>query len=88
MHPEEVEAVINAQEGVRMSLVKARKNPIAGAIVVAEVVLEGAAPGEEVVRDAILAACRAELAPYKTPAVIRFVPKLEMTTAGKLARDG
>ena len=88
VHPEEVEAIINAQEGVRMSLVKARKNPIAGAIVVAEVVLESAAPAEAIVRDTILAACRAELAPYKTPAVIRFVPKLEMTTAGKLARDG
>ncbi len=88
VHPEEVEAVINAQEGVRMSLVKARKNPIAGAIVVADVVLESAGPGEEIVRDAILAACRAELAPYKTPAIIRFVPKLAMTTAGKLARDG
>jgi acyl-CoA synthetase (AMP-forming)/AMP-acid ligase II len=88
VHPEEVEAVINAQEGVRMSLVKARKNPIAGAIVVAEVVLESRAPAQEVVRDAILAACRAELAPYKTPAVIRFVPKLAITTAGKLARDG
>jgi acyl-coenzyme A synthetase/AMP-(fatty) acid ligase len=88
VHPEEVEAVINAQTGVRMSLVKARKNPIAGAVVVAEVVLESAAPDEEIVRDAILSACRAELAPYKTPAVIRFVPKLDVTAAGKLARDG
>jgi acyl-coenzyme A synthetase/AMP-(fatty) acid ligase len=88
VHPEEVEAVINAQTGVRMSLVKARKNPIAGAIVVAEVVLESAAADEEIVRDAILSACRAELAPYKTPAMIRFVPKLEVTAAGKLARDG
>ncbi|HLJ71330.1 MAG TPA: class I adenylate-forming enzyme family protein, partial [Roseiarcus sp.] len=35
VHPEEVEAVINRQAGVRMSLVKARRNPIAGAIVVA-----------------------------------------------------
>jgi acyl-coenzyme A synthetase/AMP-(fatty) acid ligase len=88
VHPEEVEAVINAQAGVRMSLVKARKNPIAGAVVVAEVVLESAAPDEDIVRDAIVSACRAELAAYKTPAVIRFVPKLEVTAAGKLARDG
>jgi acyl-coenzyme A synthetase/AMP-(fatty) acid ligase len=88
VHPEEVEAVINRQTGVRMSLVKARKSPIAGALVVADVVLEDAAPTEESVRAAILAACRSELAPYKTPAMIRFVPELAMTTAGKLARNG
>ena len=88
VHPEEVEAVINRQAGVRMSLVKARRNPIAGALVVADVVLESASPQEEAMREAILAACRAELAPYKAPAVIRFVPKLAMTMAGKLARDG
>ncbi len=88
VHPEEIEAVINRQAGVRASLVKARKSPIAGAVVVADVVLESVAPQEEIVRDAIIAACRAELAPYKTPAIIRFVPKLDMNTAGKLARDG
>ena len=38
IHPEEVEAVINRQPGVRMSLVKARKSPITGAIVAADVV--------------------------------------------------
>ena len=39
VHPEEVEAVINAHPWVRMSLVKARRNPITGAVVTAEVVL-------------------------------------------------
>src|SRR5580693_5570009 len=39
VHPEEIEAVINRHPDVRMSLVRPRKNPITGAIVVAEVVL-------------------------------------------------
>src|SRR4029077_19423073 len=39
IHPEEVEAVINRHPGVHMSRVTARKNPITGAIVAAEVVL-------------------------------------------------
>src|SRR5262249_36602839 len=39
VHPEEVEAVINRHPGVRMSLVRSRKNPITGAVVVADVVL-------------------------------------------------
>ena len=38
VHPEEVEAVINRHPRVQMSLVKARKNPITGAVVVADVV--------------------------------------------------
>ena len=40
VHPEEIEAVINRHPAVRMSLVRGRRNPITGAIVVAEVVLQ------------------------------------------------
>ena len=51
VHPEEVEAVINRHPDVRMSLVRSRKNPITGAVVVADVVLRrrprrGAAAGD------------------------------------------
>ena len=41
VHPEEVEAVLNRHPQVRMALVKARKNPFTGAVVVADVVLQG-----------------------------------------------
>ena len=88
VHPEEVEAVINRHPAVRMSLVKGRRNPITGAIVVAEVVLN--APGAEdepALRESILAACRAALAPFKTPASLRFVPALAFTASGKLERS-
>ncbi|HLW92712.1 MAG TPA: class I adenylate-forming enzyme family protein [Roseiarcus sp.] len=88
VHPEEVEAVINLHDRVRMSLVKARANPITGALVVADVVLDGYEGGEADIREDILATCRARLPPYKVPAMIRFVPKLAMTATGKLARNG
>src|SRR5439155_91172 len=39
VYPEEVEAVINRHPAVRMSAVRSRRNPIMGALVVAEVVL-------------------------------------------------
>src|SRR5260370_4007976 len=39
VYPEEVESVLNADPRVRMSLVKARRNPLTVALVVAEVVL-------------------------------------------------
>ena len=88
VNPEEVEAVINMHAGVHASLVKARKNPITGALVAADVVLnEGVieAPG---LKDEIIAACARQLAPYKVPALVRFVPVLAVTPSGKLARNG
>jgi acyl-CoA synthetase (AMP-forming)/AMP-acid ligase II len=39
VHPEEVEAIINRHPRVHMALVRARRNPVTGAIVVADVVL-------------------------------------------------
>jgi acyl-coenzyme A synthetase/AMP-(fatty) acid ligase len=87
VHPEEIEAVINRNDGVRMSRVKARKSPITGAIVVADVVLaDGCDAPSAGIKDRIIADCRASLAPHKVPAMIKFVDKLDITAAGKLAR--
>ena len=91
VYPEEVESVLNADPRVRMSLVKARRNPLTGSLVVAEVVLadsensSDAATAENVKSD-LLNACRRVLAAHKVPALLRFVPALEMTAAGKLVR--
>jgi acyl-coenzyme A synthetase/AMP-(fatty) acid ligase len=89
VHPEEIEAVINRHDEVRMSRVRARKSPITGAIVVADVVLtEGCDPGRgEEIRRKIIADCKASLAAHKVPAMIKFVEKLDITAAGKLARS-
>jgi acyl-coenzyme A synthetase/AMP-(fatty) acid ligase len=89
VHPEEIEAVINRHDEVRMSRVKARKSPITGAIVVADVVLaEGFDPNRgDDIRSRIIADCKANLAPHKVPAMIKFVDKLDITAAGKLARS-
>jgi acyl-coenzyme A synthetase/AMP-(fatty) acid ligase len=88
VHPEEIEAVINRHAEVRMSRAKSRRSPITGAIVVADVILADGddASRSDDIRDRILADCRASLASYKVPAVIRFVRSLDITAAGKLAR--
>jgi acyl-coenzyme A synthetase/AMP-(fatty) acid ligase len=92
VHPEEVEAVINRHPGVQMSLVRARKNPLIGAVVVADVVAKaepghsGTSARDETLKSEILDACRRALAAHKVPAVIRFVPSLDVASAGKLAR--
>jgi acyl-CoA synthetase (AMP-forming)/AMP-acid ligase II len=36
----------------------------------------------------IVAVCRQNLAPYKVPAVIRFVADLNLSATGKLVRHG
>ena len=89
VHPEEIEAAINRHDEVRMSRVRARRSPITGAIVVADVVLaEGCDPGRgDEIRNTIIADCKATLAPHKVPAMIKFVEKLDITAAGKLARS-
>jgi acyl-coenzyme A synthetase/AMP-(fatty) acid ligase len=88
VHPEEVEAVINRHPGVRMSLVKARRSPITGAIVVADIVVDAATGAAETegLKGEILDACRQALPRHKVPTVIRFVPALEVSASGKLAR--
>jgi acyl-coenzyme A synthetase/AMP-(fatty) acid ligase len=93
VYPEEVESVLNADPRVRMSLVRARRNPITGAVVVADVVLadpasSAASDTPDLVKKDLLDACRRTLAAHKVPAMLRFVPSLEFTAAGKLVRPG
>jgi acyl-coenzyme A synthetase/AMP-(fatty) acid ligase len=92
VHPEEVEAVINRHPAVRISMVRARANPITGAVVTADVTLvdpdaAASAEGTSDLRESILAMCRSALPPHKAPAAIRFVPELKITAGGKLDRS-
>jgi acyl-CoA synthetase (AMP-forming)/AMP-acid ligase II len=91
VHPEEVEAVINGHPRVRMSLVRPKRSPFTGAIVVADIVLtapSAAAADEAELRDDILSFCRGALPRHKVPAAISFVPALAVAATGKLARRG
>jgi acyl-coenzyme A synthetase/AMP-(fatty) acid ligase len=93
VYPEEVESVLNADPRVQMSRVLGRRNPITGAVIVAEVVLHGRADAQadadrDGLKDELLEACRRTLAAHKVPALLRFVPSLELTAAGKLVRPG
>jgi acyl-CoA synthetase (AMP-forming)/AMP-acid ligase II len=94
VYPEEVEGVINGDPRVRMSLVKAKRSPITGALVVADVVLEDSvgssleASQAETIKSELLESCRRALPAHKVPAQLRFVPALELSAAGKLVRPG
>jgi acyl-CoA synthetase (AMP-forming)/AMP-acid ligase II len=89
IHPEEIEAVINRHPQVRMSLVRPRKNPVTGAVVIADVVLrgEGARTNAEAeIGNDILAHCREALPRHKVPVAIKFVSSLDVAATGKLTR--
>ncbi len=86
--PEEVEAVINQHPQVRMSRAWARRSPITGAIVAADVVVrtdDAAAPFDSI-RSAILDTCRRVLPAHKVPATLRQVASLPIDASGKLSR--
>jgi acyl-coenzyme A synthetase/AMP-(fatty) acid ligase len=88
VYPEEVEAVINGHPKVEMSLVRTRKNPITGALVVADVVLRSTPEtASNDVRSDILRLCRETLPSYKVPATINFVRSLAVAETGKLIRQ-
>ena len=88
VHPEEVEAVLNGYGAVRASRVFAKSNPITGALVAAEIVLnDPTAPREGLERD-IIAFARRALPAHNAPARLRFVADQPMTDAGKLSRHG
>jgi acyl-coenzyme A synthetase/AMP-(fatty) acid ligase len=90
VHPEEVEALLNAEPSVAMSVVSAKKNPFTGSILVADVVLSNYMSTTETERTELaaklMASLRSKLEPYKVPARIRFVSELHLSAAGKLDR--
>jgi acyl-coenzyme A synthetase/AMP-(fatty) acid ligase len=91
VHPEEVEAVINRHPQVRMSLVRPKRSPLTGSIVIADVVLKSScqrAEDEPAVKNDILKLCRDALPRHKVPAAISFVPALAVASTGKLVRRG
>jgi acyl-CoA synthetase (AMP-forming)/AMP-acid ligase II len=90
VHPEEVEAVISRHPEVQMCLVRAKKSPITGALVVAEVVLKSPDTSGNgcttAVHDDILQLCREALPAHKVPAAINIVPALAVSGSGKVLR--
>lgn len=90
VYPEEVEAVINRHPEVHMCVVQAKKNPVLGAILVANVVLNSPVQPDESEAEAlelrIVTFCRKHLPSYKIPAAVRFLPFLPLASSGKAAR--
>ncbi len=87
VNPEQVESVLNQHPAVSMSLVYARRNPITGAVVAANIVLRSGFVGDAVLEQDIFDFCVASLERHKVPAVLRFVEHLPLSSGGKLSRE-
>lgn len=90
VHPEEIEAVLNRHPDVHMSLVRKKKSPLTGHVVIADIVLKNATQCEfrsaREVRDQILLYCRQSLTLHKVPALINIVSNLAVSESGKMMR--
>ena len=92
VHPEEVEAVIDQHPAVQMSRVGTRRNPVTGAVVIAEIVPQPATDGATqhwapgVLEEAVRSFCRAHLAPHKIPVSVKLVSQLPIAASGKMVR--
>lgn len=91
VHSEEIEAVLNEHPQVHMSMVRSRKSPITGALVIADIVVNSrdsvASQSNLSLEQDILLYCKKRLPAFKIPTSIRFVPSLRMSEAGKLDRS-
>lgn len=84
VYPQEVEAVLLGHPGVRDVAVVAAPDELTGETVRAIVVR---APGAEPSAAELRAHCRTELARFKVPSEVSFVPELPHSVTGKVSRS-
>jgi acyl-CoA synthetase (AMP-forming)/AMP-acid ligase II len=85
IHPEMVEQTIMSVAGVKLAKISAKKSPISGALVVAEVMIDDNVD-TKTLKAAIKTHCKATLEREAVPTIIHFVDTLVLNAAGKLIR--
>jgi long-chain acyl-CoA synthetase len=83
VYPHEVELVLAAHPAVAEAAVVPVEHPYTGQAVKAYIVLE---PGAEASADDLIAHCERNLARFKCPNVIEFVPALPHSATGKVLK--
>ncbi len=86
VHPEAVERVLLEHAGVAMARVYARANPIAGALVMADIVAGAGYEDAAALTQSVLRHCEARLDRHQRPAMLRVVERIGATAAGKMSR--
>lgn len=87
VYPAEIERVLAKHPAVAMVAVGKQPDEVRGEIAKAYVVLKHGAAGEpDALAEEMIGFCRKELAAYKVPRAIQFVPDLPKTSTGKILR--
>ncbi|TGE25137.1 branched-chain amino acid aminotransferase [Hymenobacter aquaticus] len=84
--PFEVESALVEHPAVVEAAVVGSPHPIKGHEIKAYVILHPDSEAGEALATALFAFCRAQLAPYKMPRILEFVPELPKTISGKIRR--
>ena len=87
VYPKEVELVIDDLPGVAESAVIGLPHGDFGEAVAAVVVLRVDAEHRDLTEEAVIAACRGELAAFKTPKKVIFVDALPRNSMGKVQKN-
>ncbi len=85
VYPEEVENILTLHPSIHMARVWARRSPVAGSLVAADIMLEPGAMLTDI-RGDLIEHCRRHLPAWKVPVSIREVDNIDLTPAGKIAR--
>lgn len=86
VHPEVVEEALLSHPLVDLAKVYAKKNPIMGSLVVADIVIKcNKGDGKEVANE-VKKFLSGKLEPYMIPAIVRVVSSFDVNPAGKLVR--
>jgi acyl-CoA synthetase (AMP-forming)/AMP-acid ligase II len=80
--PNEIETFLLSLPGITEAKVRGVPSPITGQAVLAEIVVEKDTEAESV-RRAAMQSCRSHLARHKVPSMIRVLPAIEVSPAGK-----
>jgi len=83
--PFEVESALLSHPAVAEAAAVSAPDPERGAVVRAIVVLDGAEPSDDLVRE-LQDHCKRVAAPYKFPRIVEFADRLPRTTSGKIKR--
>ena len=86
VYPNEVEDVLAAHESVLECAVIGVDDSRSGEAVKAAIVLREPEQANDNTKQALLEHCRAQLAAYKLPKIIEFMPALPKSTVGKILR--
>lgn len=87
VQPEEIESKLLTLNFIKEVYVYAKKNPILGSLVCADIVIKDSDKTIEFIKEEIFSFCRKNLENFKIPAILNIVETLELTSNGKKKRS-